>query len=200
MLERGEAWAKIGNREWMCELVYTVSGEAEKEYEAKVKARVKELGLDDRFVFTGALDDDEKWDAYGRADLFVLPTYSENFGIVIAEALWAGVPVITTKGTPWGEIEGVGSRELGVGSREGGVGRCGWWIDLPAEGSNPSDWTALQEALMDAFSKSNTLGSNNQTFLEEMGRRGHELVARKYTWEAVVKPVVEGYARVMCQD
>lgn len=194
-MELVEAWAKVRQsnnqsiRQWLCELVYTVNGETEREYETKVKARVMELGLDDQFVFTGPLDDEKKWDAYGRADLFVLPTYSENFGIVVAEALWAGVPVVTTKGTPWGEIEGVGSREWGVG-------KCGWWIDLPAEGSNPSDWTALQEALMDAFAKSGASGSKSQTILQEMGQRGHELVARKYTWEAVVKPVVEGYLRL----
>ena len=67
--------------------MYTASGDLEKEYEAKVKARVKKLGPEDQFIFTGALNDDEKWQAYGRADLFVLPTYSENFGIVVAEVL-----------------------------------------------------------------------------------------------------------------
>ena len=40
------------------------------------KARVKELGLDGSFVFTGPLDDEAKWEAYRRADVFVLPTYS----------------------------------------------------------------------------------------------------------------------------
>ena len=87
-MELVEAWGKVVSggveecRGWNVELVYTVSGELEKEYEAKVRARVKELRLEDQFIFTGALNDDEKWDAYARADLFVLPTYSENFGIV----------------------------------------------------------------------------------------------------------------------
>ena len=106
VMELVEAWKLVvsGQGEessgWVCELVYTVSGELEREYELKVKERVKELGLEDRVVFTGALNDDEKWGAYARADVFALPTYSENFGIVVAEALWAGVPLITTKGTP----------------------------------------------------------------------------------------------------
>ena len=175
VLELIEAWNKIRPKDWECELVYTISGEFEKEYEAKVKARVKELGLGDRFIFTGALNDDEKWTAYARADLFVLPTYSENFGIVVAEALWAGVPVITTKGTPWKELE----------DRE-----CGKWIDLPTESSNPPDWPMLVSAL-----ESTMLMSDDER--RAMGARGRKLVEEKYTWDAVVKAMVKGYAAIL---
>ena len=175
VLELVEAWAKCKTAGWKCELVYTVSGEFERAYEAKVKARVKELGLEDRFVFTGALNDDEKWKAYARADLFVLPTYSENFGIVVAEALWAGVPVITTKGTPWSELESE---------------KCGRWIDLPAEGSSPSAWPALVMALKEMM-----LMSDDER--RQMGERGRKLVEEKYTWEAVVKAMVKGYGEVV---
>ena len=182
VLELVEAWARLGVRcqelgvsGWKCELVYTVSGEFEREYEAKVKAKVKELGLEDRFIFTGALSDDEKWKAYARADLFVLPTYSENFGIVVAEALWAGVPVITTKGTPWSELEEY---------------KCGKWIDLPAEGSNPSAWEALDEALGSVIAMSDAERG-------EMGMRGKKLVEEKYTWDAVSSAMVDGYKDVL---
>ena len=180
VMELVEAWRQVVSggvgewRRWNVELVYTVSGELEKEYEAKVKARVRELGLEDRFIFTGALNDDEKWDAYARADLFVLPTYSENFGIVVAEALWAGVPVITTKGTPWEELEDR---------------KCGKWIDLPEEGSNPSGWPTLVSAL-----ESMMLMSDDER--REMGERGRRLVEEKYTWDAVVKKMVAGYGRI----
>lgn len=161
-----DAWNMIRPKDWVCELVYTVSGEFEKEYETRVKERVNELGLSDQFVFTGALNDDEKWKAYARADLFVLPTYSENFGIVVAEALWASVPVITTKGTPWAELnERV----------------CGWWINIGVE------------PFADAIRKAMSLDSVN---LHEMGVRGHALVEEKYTWNAVVKAMIKGYEGV----
>ena len=176
VLELVEAWGRlVVSRQssvvsgWECELVYTVSGELEREYEAKVKARVRELGLGDQFIFTGALDDEEKWKAYARADLFVLPTYSENFGIVVAEALWAGVPVITTKGTPWKGLE---------------ERNCGWWIDTGVE--------PLAEALKQS------LGVSRQS-LAEMGERGRRLVEEKYTWDAVVKMMVNGYKMIIME-
>lgn len=66
--------------------------------------------------FAGPLYGAEKDRAIANADLFVLPSRSENFGIAVAEALAAGVPAITTKGTPWQEIDG----------------SCGWWVDANA--------------------------------------------------------------------
>lgn len=180
VIELVEAWNALTTHNpqlanWICELVYTVGGETEREYEAKVKATVKELGLEDRFIFTGALNDEKKWQAYARADLFVLPTYSENFGIVVAEALWAGVPVITTKGTPWKELEDR---------------RCGKWIDLPVEGSNPSDWPALVSALEGMMSMTDDERRG-------MGARGRRLVEEKYTWDAVVKAMEKGYEAIL---
>lgn len=208
-MELVEAWGRLVLSpessvisRWCCELVYTVSGDIEKEYETKVKKRIVELGMSyqdtdgtihsspsspslsspspltftssptsPNFIFTGALNDDEKWKAYARADLLVLPTYSENFGIVVAEALWAGVPVITTKGTPWQELE---------------TWKCGKWIDLPEEGSRPSDWPTLVSALEGMMSMSD--GERRK-----MGERGRMLVKEKYTWDAVVKAMVKGY-------
>ena len=148
------------------ELVYTISGDLEREYEAKVKDMVATYGLSDKFIFTGALNDDEKWNAYGRADLFVLPTYSENFGIVVAEALWTGVPVITTKGTPWKDLEDY---------------NCGMWIDIGVE--------PLIVALKDMLSQSIET-------LRQMGSNGRKLVEEKYTWPAVVKAMVDGYKAI----
>ena len=117
VLELVEAWGRVRPKGWECELVYTTANEDERLCERRVRERIHALGLDNDFVFTGALSDEEKWKAYRRADLFVLPTYTENFGIVIAEALYAGLPVITTRGTPWREIDGT----------------CGWWIDIGVE-------------------------------------------------------------------
>jgi glycosyltransferase involved in cell wall biosynthesis len=58
---------------------------------------------------TTVLDGHDLPKPYALAELFVLPTHNENFGRVVAEALAAGVPVLTTTGTPWSEIEAAGA-------------------------------------------------------------------------------------------
>ena len=69
-----------------------------------------------------------RWQAYAAADLFIAPSDFENFGLSIAEALCAGVPVITTTGTPWRKV-----KERG----------CGWWVDPSPSGIA----LALKEAM-----------------------------------------------------
>lgn len=169
-------FSRVNPQDWQCELVYTLNGEEERAYEARVKKKIEEQGLsygteltsNADFILTGPLNDDAKWAAYARADLFVLPTYSENFGIVVAEALWAGVPVITTKGAPWQELEEC---------------HCGWWIDLPPKASLDA---ALREAM-----------ALPQETLRAMGARGRRLVEEKYTWKAVCDAMMEGYRRIL---
>ena len=148
---------------WEVELVYTVNGDFEREYESKVRTRVRELGLEDKFIFTGALNDTEKWNAYARADLFVLPTYSENFGIAVAEALFARSPVITTKGAPWAGLE---------------EHQCGWWIDIGIE--------PLTKALTKAMAL-------DDTARREMGARGREWMKLDFDWNAIGRKMKAAY-------
>jgi glycosyltransferase involved in cell wall biosynthesis len=59
-----------------------------------------------RCTWVGAVWGPEKWDYLTAADLFCLPSFSENFGLAIVEALFAGTPVLTTFGTPWPSLRG----------------------------------------------------------------------------------------------
>lgn len=217
VLELVEAWSRVKPGGWCCELVYTVNSDEERAYEQKVKDRILVLGMsyqdkegnihsptptqNSNFIFTGSLDDEKKWEAYARADLFILPTYSENFGIVIAEALWAGVPVITTKGTPWGELVGVpsssGRKESDDHSpTQDSNLRCGWWIDLP-EGDGLAKWDALDEALKEATDLDSPTPTQDSNSLKKMGANGHALIERKYTWKAVVGAMKHGYEQIL---
>ena len=59
----------------------------------------------DEIIFTANVTGQKKLALYSRANIFVLPSYTENFGNVVAEALACGVPVVTTQATPWKEVE-----------------------------------------------------------------------------------------------
>lgn len=163
LMELAEAWARVRPEGWTMEIVGTDADG----FQAAVERRVEELGIAGDWTFTGPLTDDAKWVAYRRADVFVLPTYSENFGIVVPEALYAEVPVVTTKGTPWGELKSEG---------------CGWWIDIGVE------------PLAEALGKAMALGDGER---EEMGKRGRALVERKYRWEAIGKQMRNSYGEIL---
>lgn len=59
-----------------------------------------------RCTWAGAVWGEEKWDYLSAADLLCLPSYSENFGLAVLEALFAGTPVLTTYATPWPALRG----------------------------------------------------------------------------------------------
>lgn len=64
---------------------------------AGIRALAAARGLGDRVTFTGALDGDALAAAYDRADVFVLPTHYEGYGMAVAEAVARGLPVVTTR-------------------------------------------------------------------------------------------------------
>ncbi|HEY5959585.1 MAG TPA: glycosyltransferase [Polyangiaceae bacterium] len=84
----------------------------------EVEQCARSLGVMDLVEHLGPIDGDRKWQFYREATLFVLPTYSENFGLVVAEALACGVPCLTTHGAPWSELES---------------SSCGWWHPVGQE-------------------------------------------------------------------
>jgi glycosyltransferase involved in cell wall biosynthesis len=71
-----------------------LAGPDEAGFKRRVEEMIRQHGLQDRVLFTGLLDPRQRLEALADADLFVLPSYQENFGIAVIEALAAGVPVI----------------------------------------------------------------------------------------------------------
>lgn len=86
-------------------VLLTVCGDGDSAYSRSLKTLIIRLGLDDRVTFNGHVDGLKKEQAFMLADVCVVPSFTENFGMVVAEALAHGVPVIASKGTPWKDIE-----------------------------------------------------------------------------------------------
>jgi glycosyltransferase involved in cell wall biosynthesis len=161
-----EAWdqtEKALRQSWQIE----IAGNGEENYIATLQKLIVAKGLQDEIKIIGPQFGDAKIHAYHRADLFVLPTHSENFGIVVAEAMACGVPVITTKGTPWEELN----------SRN-----AGWWIDI---GVQP---------LVEALHKALQLPEEQR---RQMGQNGRKLVEEKYSIEAVASQMIQLYKWIL---
>jgi glycosyltransferase involved in cell wall biosynthesis len=157
------AWARVeANRaDWRLRII----GPAELDHDRELVALSASLGLG-RVSIEGPAFGADRLAAYHAADLFVLPTRHENFANTVAEALAAGVPVISTKGAPWSGLE----REA-----------CGWWID---HGPEPLAAT-LDTAL-----------SLSREALSDMGLRGRSWMARDFSWERVAGEMLAVYAWV----
>ncbi|MCW8831677.1 MAG: glycosyltransferase [Gammaproteobacteria bacterium] len=154
------AWKAISSNFNDWELV--IAGPLNNNYAQSVQARAHRLKIP-RIKFVDEVLDQEKNKLLSEASLFVLPSYSENFGMAVVEALAHGTPVITTTGTPWTKLK---------------EKKCGWCI-------NP-DQNALEYALQEAMSQPPEL-------LKEMGRNGRHWMQTDYSWQHVTKMMQQTY-------
>jgi glycosyltransferase involved in cell wall biosynthesis/ADP-heptose:LPS heptosyltransferase len=91
----------------------------------------EDLGVTDRITWTGMLTGAMKWGAYAASELFVLPSHQENFGLVVAEALSCGVPVvISNRINIWREIEERGAGIVSGDSLDGTNASLRRWMQL----------------------------------------------------------------------
>ncbi len=89
--------------------VLMIAGTGDPIYAQQMYDLVAELSLRDRVYFLGLVTGETKISVYQSADVFVLPTAQENFGLVLTEALACGTPVLTTTGTDiWAEVQAAG--------------------------------------------------------------------------------------------
>lgn len=120
-----------------------------------------------RVVFDDAVYEQQKWQEYHNADLFVLPSYSENFAMSVAEALACAVPAVVSKGAPWEELE---------------IYNAGRWVDI--------DSLSFAQALKELMHKSSIE-------LMQMGQNGRKLMQDKYSWDMVAVMMAELYTWVI---
>ena len=104
---------------------------------ATLKQQAQSLGIADRITWPGMLQGDAKWGAFHAAEAFCLPSHQENFGIVVAEALGCGKPVlISDKVNIWREIEADGAGIVRPDTKEGTVDALRTWLELAPEAQN----------------------------------------------------------------
>ena len=155
-----EAWAHIRPANWRL----FIAGPDEGAHLAVVTQRVRELGIEDSVEFLGQVEGEIKAELLKSANLFILPSFSENFGVVVAEALAYGVPVITTRGTPWEGLIHHG---------------CGWWID-PTLGALTK---AMKEALDMDPNQLRSMGGSGRAYAAEFNwAQIVEQTATVYQW------------------
>jgi glycosyltransferase involved in cell wall biosynthesis len=158
------AWQRVEHQYPDWELI--IAGPDEGGHLNGVQALASELDLT-RVSFPGPVFAKAKEALYRSADLFVLPTHSENFGMAIAEALSYSLPVITTTGAPWQDLE----------RRD-----CGWWIEL----SEATLAAALRTAM--------DLPEDRR---EQMGRRGRYWMEESYGWSRIAREMRGVYEWVL---
>lgn len=144
-----------------------IAGKDNDRYAAYLNQLIARYHLEEMISLPGALYGEDKWNMYRKADFFVLPTLNENFGIVIAEALLCGTPVITCKGAPWNVLVD---------------NHCGWWVERSVED------------IVEALSTAMGLQENE---IREMGMRGRELVINNYASNLVAKQMISVYKSLL---
>ena len=158
-----EAWARAQPDGW----ILRIAGPDEAGHQKQVEKAVCDAGLGQVVSFTGPLAYGMKKSAFFDAELFVLPTHSESFGIVVAEALAHGLPVLTTTGAPWSILPESG---------------CGWWVDATVDG--------IAEGLRQATIL-------DPETLRSMGAKGRALVSARFGWKFVADRMLSTYEAIL---
>ena len=158
-----EAWARIRPKGWRLR----IAGPDEAGHRAALEAAVRAAALGDVISFFGEVRPHEKSVVYGAADLFILPSHSESFGMVVAEALAHELPVLTTRNVPWPELA---------------VHGCGWSVDANAD--------ALARGLRMAT-------AHEPPMLRAMGAKGRAWMAAEFGWDAIARRFIAAYEQAV---
>jgi glycosyltransferase involved in cell wall biosynthesis len=158
-----EAWSRTRPSGWRL----SIAGPDESGHRRGLEAAIAAAGLEQQVVFLGTLDPASRSAALHEAELLVLPSHSESFGMAVAEALAHGTPVLTTTAVPWPEL----------GSRG-----CGWRVEPTPDG--------LSEGLRVA-----TLCTRET--LIRMGERGQTWVQDAFGWRPIARRFLGLYEEML---
>ncbi|MGG6263579.1 glycosyltransferase [Leptolyngbya sp. AN03gr2] len=146
------------------------AGDGDPAYVRKLRELAESLELNDRITFAGLVLGEPKHCLLQGADLFVLPSFSENFGIAVAEAMSARLPVVVTPGIQIApEIEAADAGLVVEGAVE------------------PLAW-AIEQLLV------------QPTLREKLGNNGHQLAQERYSWSAIAQQLIPAYTTIAAKQ
>jgi glycosyltransferase involved in cell wall biosynthesis len=157
----------IKSWKWVSGLTLIIAGNDEEDYLPQLETLAESEGVTDRLRFIGEVSDEHKWALYEGATMFILPSYSENFGNVVAEAMAVACPVVVTK-------------EVGLASLvlETGAG-------VVADGEPALLAKAINELRGDEVRR------------KRYGLAGQRTVKAKLSWDAAAAQLAEVYGSVI---
>lgn len=158
-----KAWLAVRPKKWKLRIV----GPDESGHRRDLEAFIAKNSLRQEVTVLDAVNEIQKWHEMAQADLFVCPSYSENFGIAIAEAMASGLPVVTTTGTPWESIK---------------LQEMGWWVEPTVE--------SIGDALRAATNAS-------AEHLARMGAASSQFVRSRFTWDRVGADMLAHYDQLL---
>lgn len=163
LIEALEVLNKKNESDWKCEIY----GSGDQNYIDSLKLNIIKKGLMDRVVFFAPIYSSKKINKIKSAKVLVLPSYSENFGNIIAESLACKTPVISSVYTPWNDLEEY---------------NCGWQIELQKE---------------DLLNKIEHVLSLTDSVINKMGENGRFLIEKKYDIKIVSKKFENLYEYIL---
>ena len=154
-----EAFANVASLDPSLQLV--IAGPNQVGFQETMQQLAADLGIAERITWPGMLCDDLKWGAFRCAELFCLPSHQENFGIVVAEALACGLPVVISE--PVNIAADVAAANAGIVHADNALGTLNalrqWLLMTPADRT-------------------------------DMGERGRKLFAEKFDFASVAKNLI----------
>lgn len=140
------------------------------QYEQRIRERIQQSSLATQTTITGFVEGETKYGLLQDADLFVLPSYYENFGIAVAEAMVMGLPVVVSR-----QVYIADEIEQGEG---GWVGGC----DVPSLTDN------LRKAFKDPEER------------QKKGENAQKIALSRYSWEAIAQQTINTYEKILRQS
>jgi glycosyltransferase involved in cell wall biosynthesis len=160
-----EAFARVRKRG--PEIALVIGGSGSRQFEAALRRQAAQLGLEGDVYWAGFLSGSEKLAALADADVFILPSYSENFGVAAIEAMASGLPVII-------------SDRVGI-QREVAAAGAGVVVTCEPE--------SVAEAILGLVA--------DPALRAELGARGRRLVRDRFSVQVTTDELVRLYERAL---